>query len=221
MCAKSPHKRGDVPLTPEIDGVYGGISPQAWGCTGTGWHSPPGPINLPTSVGMYRSVRTSISACVKSPHKRGDVPSEHIHKGKSKSISPQAWGCTDQPPTEEIAHANLPTSVGMYLFCYAPCHIAKESPHKRGDVPQWKRHCNHAFKISPQAWGCTVPSAAIYRWSANLPTSVGMYRLILLAAPGLFQSPHKRGDVPFGTAAEFGDTIISPQAWGCTVVADR
>ena len=43
-----------------------------------------------------------------------------------------------------------------------------------------------------------------------------MYRCPVALAPRLFESPHRRGDVPFRLVTHVRTTLISPQAWGCT-----
>ena len=75
--SQSPHKRGDVPSFQMISNRLLQISPQAWGCTS----SEPSQLqliaNLPTSVGMYRSLDLVKVKPMESPHKRGDVPLWH------------------------------------------------------------------------------------------------------------------------------------------------
>ena len=53
-----------------------------------------------------------------------------------------------------------------------------ESPHKRGDVPFAHSFPREHPQISPQAWGCTYLEGVFDGDVANLPTSVGMYRLL-------------------------------------------
>ena len=69
--SESPHRRGDVPKS----GFLSKISPQAWGCTDQliSWYAFGG-HNLPTGVGMYRSLAAPSLAGPQSPHRRGDVP---------------------------------------------------------------------------------------------------------------------------------------------------
>ena len=90
------------------------ISPQAWGCTVYTPLPTTKNINLPTSVGMYRTFLSIITPLWQSPHKRGDVPGQAWQKRRQPKISPQAWGCTDQTRKLSRCDENLPTSVGMY-----------------------------------------------------------------------------------------------------------
>ena len=50
----------------------------------------------------------------------------------------------------------------------------------------------------------------------NLPTDVGMYRCYRKCILMGWQSPHRRGDVPWHLRAVFCALAISPQTWGCT-----
>ena len=142
---------------------------------------------------------------MKSPHKRGDVPSGTPSTITCSQISPQAWGCTVVNRLEHICGENLPTSVGMYRCACDGTAMPGKSPHKRGDVP--KLACLFARQrgISPQAWGCTVVDLGRRVYNVNLPTSVGMYRHRRPFLIARLQSPHKRGDVPNKTpvAASF------------------
>ena len=175
---KSPHKRGDVPHLPLRNYTPAGISPQAWGCTVPGTFLTEGTPNLPTSVGMYRGDRSIRRGGKKSPHKRGDVPCHDSRLGFGFTISPQAWGCTDIRNLQRRMRENLPTSVGMYRQIVPNEYRSIESPHKRGDVPKPNRGRYCPFAISPQAWGCTDPDTVEKLSGQNLPTSVGMYRLV-------------------------------------------
>ena len=134
-------------------------------------------------------------------------------------ISPQAWGCTEIGSSPSGVVMNLPTSVGMYRAALWTLLGAVKSPHKRGDVPDADSDRIPAIAISPQAWGCTVKDRAGTVAYANLPTSVGMYRLCAGDEVIEEKSPHKRGDVPCFTVNVPSVFLISPQAWGCTVMA--
>ena len=91
-----------------------------------------------------------------------------------------------------------------------------KSPHKRGDVPTGQCRCAPSCQISPQAWGCTECNLNMIGGSANLPTSVGMYRTQRRRSDYIWKSPHKRGDVPDMFRYDGTNWRISPQAWGCT-----
>ena len=174
--AKSPHKRGDVPNKTGGSASDTGISPQAWGCTGLEFTLHLCSSNLPTSVGMYRVFSIQPPLVFQSPHKRGDVPKRDTLITVRREISPQAWGCTENQNPIGAHSRNLPTSVGMYRSLPEAPGISKKSPHKRGDVPRASDRFVYLFLISPQAWGCTGGRCHVDVESANLPTSVGMYR---------------------------------------------
>ena len=92
---KSPHKRGDVPVSGERQFRARAISPQAWGCTAATVSFWKWLLNLPTSVGMYRNQLKGHGNSGESPHKRGDVPMSLSDSRSTFGISPQAWGCTE------------------------------------------------------------------------------------------------------------------------------
>ena len=163
--------RSSISRNPAITG----ISPQAWGCTGSPKHRACNPTNLPTSVGMYRKLRRGRACWIQSPHKRGDVPPTVVSTSPFPEISPQAWGCTVHHSTRVQRVCNLPTSVGMYPRLMVMCEQLNKSPHKRGDVPYLGFCIFSPFEISPQAWGCTEQSHDLQSQILNLPTSVGMY----------------------------------------------
>ncbi len=133
---QSPHKRGDVPRQQSRHTYLFKKSPHKRG-------------DVPR--------RCRHCGCsLKSPHKRGDVPLYVCRVCYRRSISPQAWGCTEVGGLFDIANSNLPTSVGMYrtIAAHDPCGC--QSPHKRGDVPSYHAVVPHRCTISPQAWGCTA-----------------------------------------------------------------
>ena len=132
---KSPHRRGDVPGPIPMPISVLLISPQAWGCTGSDAGEIAGQINLPTGVGMYRTIRNKRHIGQKSPHRRGDVPQNGNAAYVSDKISPQAWGCTEVGFGLFDCFGNLPTGVGMYRAKYGQVVCESQSPHRRGDVP--------------------------------------------------------------------------------------
>ena len=72
--------------------------------------------------------------------------------------------------------------------------------------------------ISPQTWGCTESYPYRNRYSGNLPTDVGMYRINSPYPLIIRESPHRRGDVPRHLILFDRRVGISPQTWGCTVL---
>ena len=170
---------------------------------------------------MYLSHRPHHSPYLQSPHKRGDVPYRTREQKGQHTISPQAWGCTGKLVFDACYGGNLPTSVGMYRCTEYESRTGCQSPHKRGDVPMNAQGAAIAAEISPQAWGCTDGWPIVQYQHGNLPTSVGMYRCNCNRHGTRRESPHKRGDVPTATFFIESSKEISPQAWGCTVVAPR
>ena len=139
--------------------------------------------------------------------------------GKILVISPQAWGCTVVRRACGERRFNLPTGVGMYRADSRGVCVDRQSPHRRGDVPVRLTARVVACRISPQAWGCTDQTAIIVYGRSNLPTGVGMYRLHRALYIRSYESPHRRGDVPFNILSLSVVDRISPQAWGCTVAS--
>ena len=174
--------------------------------------------NLPTGVGMYRLAHIVLIECSKSPHRRGDVPQSEFAPILGVSISPQAWGCTGSQAKFMRFSDNLPTGVGMYRTAPTPRTLFRESPHRRGDVPENPSFNPCPAPISPQAWGCTEPRQLLAHYFVNLPTGVGMYRKTHPSILALRQSPHRRGDVPSIMRCLAVIVTISPQAWGCTEI---
>ena len=111
---KSPHRRGDVPIINIGFVLLRPISPQTWGCTVTVPDVPQCLLNLPTDVGMYRSMLGRNAGPPKSPHRRGDVPYRVLSLTYGWTISPQTWGCTHITEGHTTSWTNLPTDVGMY-----------------------------------------------------------------------------------------------------------
>ena len=111
---ESPHRRGDVPYNKRRIDETEPISPQAWGCTEFHQRHSLTSANLPTGVGMYQTVYRKHPHWAESPHRRGDVPMIPGIWAVVGSISPQAWGCTEDLDKEIPTFSNLPTGVGMY-----------------------------------------------------------------------------------------------------------
>ena len=155
---------------------------------------------------------------LQSPHRRGDVPRRIGQIERRRAISPQAWGCTGKNGILNMALFNLPTGVGMYRGALQDFTWGDQSPHRRGDVPVFLRGLANICQISPQAWGCTDSNNSVDNKAKNLPTGVGMYRFHVCVAGSAKKSPHRRGDVPYLNAMKNNAHLISPQAWGCTVM---
>ena len=150
-----PHRRGDVPPKPPPKAPKRPLSPQAWGCTAG---SPSGLLSappVPTGVGMYRIWQRGASRTGPCPHRRGDVPVEHVQIRPQDTLSPQAWGCTVDVLTGLTRGRPVPTGVGMYRKYHALPQRRLPCPHRRGDVPPTCSSEMMLALLSPQAWGCT------------------------------------------------------------------
>ena len=171
----SPQAWGCTASSPERDSCNLSISPQAWGCTELTRVWPCQPGNLPTGVGMYL-IRAQIIDVV--------------------SNLPTGVGMYRTAVRKASRQHNLPTGVGMYRSQGYSASLEGKSPHRRGDVPCLRFSERAPFRISPQAWGCTVRARRTHPILYNLPTGVGMYRVRPQLSNSTRQSPHRRGDVP-------------------------
>jgi len=193
---RSPHVRGDGPLSPLLATSMLLFSPRAWGWSDPQMGAAAAIAVLPTCVGMVRvdgSAR-AINGC--SPHVRGDGPHLHYRRTAPASFSPRAWGWS---VVERALHCDtpvLPTCVGMVRRDSQLRRWRSSSPHVRGDGPTIPTHASLSREFSPRAWGWSedgMPALA-FRWV--LPTCVGMVRNCPLGQRTCGRSPHVRGDGP-------------------------
>ncbi len=89
---RSPHPRGDGPISPWVSQYRWTFSPPAWG-----WSAQIGQARfskkvLPTRVGMVRADWTSAIQQESSPHPRGDGPPILVRIRPVTRFSPPAWG---------------------------------------------------------------------------------------------------------------------------------
>ncbi len=89
---RSPHTRGDGPLSSKHRRQTQKFSPHAWGWSVGGPRGPPQRRVLPTRVGMVRTRGQPRAMSRSSPHTRGDGP-RRIEEGEPVAeFSPHAWG---------------------------------------------------------------------------------------------------------------------------------
>ena len=151
-----------------------------------------------------------------SPHTRGDVPDGGLRRPPILLFSPHTWGCSEVQVPAEVKATLLPTHVGMFRRFGPPRRSMRTSPHTRGDVPEAIREAEGPDFFSPHTWGCSARSCRTARFSALLPTHVGMFRAGRSTWPSSRPSPHTRGDVPMPTEAHWWIDRFSPHTWGCS-----
>ena len=110
----SPHTRGDVPELRCVIQAKATFSPHAWGCSDSGAGRPTHTSVLPTRVGMFRDMTDGNTSTGRSPHTRGDVPTNADYQKKLLKFSPHAWGCSDAAERDGDRDGVLPTRVGMF-----------------------------------------------------------------------------------------------------------
>ncbi len=175
-CNRSPHTRGDGPISRSARSNARLFSPHAWG-----WSGPSGATGgqgavLPTRVGMVRLAGGTCLSAPGSPHTRGDGPPRRGDWRVLARFSPHAWGWSDFVC---IACANtyvLPTRVGMVRLSLVKSCVVFCSPHTRGDGPRNYRTSGSPTVFSPHAWGWSGRNDHIPDAVKVLPTRVGMVR---------------------------------------------
>ncbi len=212
----SPHERGDGPFDNVFIGMWGALSPRAWGWSDRparpllvslllprawGCSGPTGPVHaprqpFPTGVGMVRTGRARPRMRRASPHGRGDGPTGKTLLTVFHALSPQAWGRSDDLLPADCGPSPFPTSVGMVRICRR----------------SWIRPC----ALSPRAWGWSEQIAKLAILVIPLPTSVGMVRASI-SRNGLCTSfPHGRGDGPVYDDKDIRVVNLSPRERGWT-----
>ena len=242
--ARSPHVRGDGPLSPAIIGAVVHRSPHVRGDgPDRPWHDRADRSVLPTCVGMVRT-RSSIGSCVESvlPTCVGMVRRWHARRSPVV-VLPTCVGMVRRHAIVRGPATVLPTCVGMVrsatvrsctACAFSPrawgwsanrasAHSsACSSPHVRGDGPRYRRQRLDAQRV--------------------LPTCVGMVRTVAIDRPDRTRSPHVRGDGPSARlrssrradvlptcvgmvrrdAADGAvDRAFSPRAWGWSGLGQR
>ena len=89
---RSPHARGDGPISSYLLSVSSAFSPRAWGWSAVPTPPPPTAPVLPTRVGMVRAPCRRGPCSGSSPHARGDGPRKTRPAELHRSFSPRAWG---------------------------------------------------------------------------------------------------------------------------------
>jgi len=153
---RSPHVRGDGPLTLGERLGQRPFSPRAWGWSGVRQDRPGATRVLPTCVGMVLIPLSMASVMVRSPHVRGDGPFPNEWLICGMWFSPRAWGWSENLLRGHLPSEVLPTCVGMVRKCKLTTGAAVCSPHVRGDGPQLCGPVALFAEFSPRAWGWSV-----------------------------------------------------------------
>ncbi len=109
----SPHPRGDGPRDRMVRPEPLQFSPPAWGWSAVHDVLSLGGCVLPTRVGMVRVVVPEVALRKRSPHPRGDGPSQDAPEKAPVLFSPPAWGWSARQANASIPDSVLPTRVGM------------------------------------------------------------------------------------------------------------
>ncbi len=132
---RSPHVRGDGPSFIFVAPCVKWFSPRAWGWSAFKTLAWACGFVLPTCVGMVRYGGTMLIDWERSPHVRGDGPSENPRMHLHSAFSPRAWGWSELKGTDFEGEPVLPTCVGMVRSKVASTASCRSSPHVRGDGP--------------------------------------------------------------------------------------
>ena len=153
---RSPHTRGDGPVTRVTPCSAWAFSPHAWGWSAQGVQAGQAHLVLPTRVGMVREIGAATRLAGSSPHTRGDGPHSDASTEREPRFSPHAWGWSVSLAQRNGMRVVLPTRVGMVRSCWMTVGTGLCSPHTRGDGPEY--------------------SYDSYTGNVVLPTRVGMVR---------------------------------------------
>ena len=134
---RSPHARGDGPVSPSSSTPSLWFSPRPWGWSaGLPSSTSPSAV-LPTPVGMVRAAGAGAAGRAGSPHARGDGPLAVTSSWGLQTFSPRPWGWSATEQRHDERAKVLPTPVGMVRSSAIPAHIPPSSPHARGDGPSF------------------------------------------------------------------------------------
>ena len=186
-------------------------SPRTWGCTGESCCREVHPHVVPTHVGVYRSRPPPLHLAHGRPHARGGVPGFDPTSIIRPVSSPRTWGCTGQAPEGPCGSLVVPTHVGVYR---RPAHVSTSCsgrPHARGGVPEKVVAAPSYPRSSPRTWGCTGGCGRVSRWTAVVPTHVGVYRWTAPRRRQRRSRPHARGGVPTTAAGASSARRSSPR----------
>ena len=190
------------------------FSPRAWGWSVATRRSDWPVYVLPTRVGMVRVRLAQLIGGNRSPHARGDGPSESNSSANKMKFSPRAWGWSVMDRNTCDACHVLPTRVGMVRPDSPSRETSLCSPHARGDGPYWASSSSSPGAFSPRAWGWSVDGLAELEEGVVLPTRVGMVRIAQRFPQTSRRSPHARGDGPCSVRRLPNRSKFSPRAWG-------
>jgi len=172
------------------------MSLHTWGCTVKNSFIMNNTKNVPTYVGVYRVKLSQNCVGFKCPYIRGGVP---VSKGSCLtrlSMSLHTWGCTGYKSKYSREINNVPTYVGVYRIGRIVLNFDNKCPYIRGGVPTAyiRRFINKLMSL--HTWGCTVVIGNYLCCHQNVPTYVGVYRLLRNSAEHIIECPYIRGGVP-------------------------
>jgi len=110
---RSPHVRGDGPMSEPRKRSSKTFSPRAWGWSVGVFHATAAVAVLPTCVGMVRCTSKNSRSASRSPHVRGDGPPARSPQIQTRWFSPRAWGWSAVLRLDRLQALVLPTCVGM------------------------------------------------------------------------------------------------------------
>ncbi len=213
---RSPHARGDGPLTHGWGTIVLSESPRTWGWTADPWLGNHRSFGVPTHVGMDRAGVRRNEHGKRSPHARGDGPPGQPNADIAVEESPRTWGWTVRAAKPRSMDEGVPTHVGMDRCSRNQPPTLTRSPHARGDGPAGDDGHKQPMPESPRTWGWTAMTLLEEVESVGVPTHVGMDRTQLLGVAGELRSPHARGDGPASEGAKGPLYQESPRTWGWT-----
>ena len=211
---RCPHARGDGPNICKSRYSPNTLSPRAWGWSVGLLCAVPSTMVVPTRVGMVRRKKMTIGQQIGCPHARGDGPWKTRALSCTRSLSPRAWGWSDEIVNREQDKLVVPTRVGMVRGTRPNMWKPPRCPHARGDGPAGWAVRTFARLLSPRAWGWSVSALHATGHFKVVPTRVGMVRSASSESESPARCPHARGDGPCNAGALQGAGGLSPRAWG-------
>ena len=136
---------------------------------------------------------TTVTSC---PHRRGGGPRRSTRRKRTWTLSPQAWGWTEDRVHGHLGFHVVPTGVGVDRDHHPHPRRHRRCPHRRGGGPDFFDDLYDFLKLSPQAWGWTAYPLYLLVREHVVPTGVGVDRASRLAAGRGNRCPHRRGGGP-------------------------